>query len=167
MSSLPRRNPRSLPSISLLFSAALVLGVSSLGLAGCPGELNPRLLATGTGGTGGPTVCDAPAMMMSKCGQPGCHSASAPAAGLDLASAGVIARLLDKPSNTTANPVCADNTKPYLQMGTNPATGFMLDKLVNPAPCGTVMPQLPGPLNATEMQCFQEWSTAVTTGQIQ
>lgn len=106
--------------------------------------------------------------MVSKCGQPGCHGSAAPqAASLDLASAGVISRLLGQSSNASANPVCSTNTKALLVSGSNPADGFLLDKLNPVPPCGTVMPQVPGPLGATDMQCMQEWATAVTTGQIQ
>jgi len=124
------------------------------------------MTTTGTGGTGGSTVCDAAALMATKCGIPGCHGTTAPAAGLELfTKTGLTGRLLGQPSNATANPVCASNTKPLLENGSNPATGFLLDKLVNPAPCGTPMPQVPGPLSQTEMDCMKAWSTAVTTGQ--
>jgi len=123
-------------------------------------------MGTGTGGTGGPEVCDGAALMVSKCGQPGCHSSSAPAASLDLVSAGVISRLLGQSSNASANPVCSTNTKALLVTGSTPADGFLLDKLSPSPPCGTTMPQVPGPLDATSLECMQEWATAVTTGQI-
>jgi hypothetical protein len=131
-------------------------------LSGCPGELDPRL----KGGTG-PQVCDGAALMVTKCGMAGCHGATQPQAGLDLFSAGVAGRLLGQPSNTAMNPACASNTTPLLMTSSNPATGFLLDKLVQPPPCGTVMPQIPGPLPQGDINCLQEWSTAVTTGQIQ
>ena len=171
MSSLPRRNPRSLRSFSLHVSAVLVLAVSSLGLAGCPGELDPRLLGpTGTGGTGGPQVCDGKALMRGQaCSQPGCHAASGAQAGLDLFSDGVVQRLLGKSpiEPPPAGAACAGMNMPYLVAGSNPATGLLLDKLKNPAPCGLPMPY-PGLmlLPAAEIACLQEWSTAVTTGMI-
>jgi hypothetical protein len=143
--------------------------VFSLGLAGCPGDLDPRLLGpTGTGGGGGsgPQVCDGAALMVTKCGQPGCHSSTAPQAALDLASPGVISRLLGQPGNPTANPSCADNTKQLLVTGSSSGDGFLIDKLISPVPCGTIMPQIPGPLSATELQCMKDWATAVTTGAI-
>jgi hypothetical protein len=115
----------------------------------------------------GPTVCDGAALMVNKCAQPGCHSTSTPQAGLDLASAGVAGRLLGKPSNATANPVCASNTMPYLLAGSDPATGFLFDKLQAQPSCGTPMPQIPGPLGQTDMDCMNDWATAVTTGEIQ
>jgi hypothetical protein len=121
----------------------------------------------GTGGTGGPQVCDGAALMVAKCGMPGCHSANVPQAALDLASAGVISRLLGQPGSPAANPQCADNTKALLVDGSTTGDGFLIDKLISPPPCGTIMPQLPGPLNATELQCMKDWATAVTTHQIQ
>jgi hypothetical protein len=148
----------------------LVLGVSSLVLVGCPGDLDPRLMGSGTGGTGGtggPQVCDAATLMKNQCGMAGCHSATVPQAALDLASPGVIARLLGQPGNPTANPACAGNTKALLVDGSTTGDGFLIDKLNNPAPCGTFMPQIPGPLNAGDLQCMKEWATAVTTHQIQ
>ena len=169
---LPRR-PFALRSLRLLplrVSAVFILGVSSLVLAGCPGDLDPRLMGSGTGGTGGtggPSVCDGAALMVTSCGMPGCHSASVPQAGLDLASAGVIARLLGQPGNPTANPACVSNTKALLVDGSTTGDGFLIDKLNNPAPCGSFMPQVPGPLNAADMQCMKDWATAVTTHQIQ
>ncbi len=160
MSLLPRRIlALALRNTSVRVLAVLVLGGSSVVLSGCPGELDPRLK--------GPMVCDGAALMVTKCGMAGCHGASQPQAGLDLFSAGVAGRLLGQPSNTTLNPACAANTTPFLVTSSNPAMGFLLDKLVQPPPCGTIMPQIPGPLAQTEIDCLKEWSTAVTTGQIQ
>jgi hypothetical protein len=112
-------------------------------------------------------VCDGAALMVAKCTQAGCHGSSSPQAGLDLFSAGVAGRLLGKPSNTTANPICSSNTTPYLVMSSSPATGFLLDKLQPTPPCGSVMPEIPGPLGQADLDCMNEWATAVTTGQIQ
>jgi hypothetical protein len=175
MSSLPRRSldsfrlhrlrAISFRAISLRLLGVLVVGGSSLVLSGCPGELDPALL-TGTGGTGGPMVCDGAALMVAKCTQAGCHGSNGPQAGLDLLTAGVAARLVGKPSNATLNPICASNTKPYLDTGSNPATGFLLDKLMATPPCGSVMPEIPGPLGQADLNCMNEWAAAVTTGQI-
>ena len=167
MSLLPRRilHPLALAlrNTSVRVLAVVVLGGSSVVLSGCPGELDPRL----KGGTG-PTVCDGAALMQTKCGMSGCHGVSAPAAGLDLyTTAGLAGRLLGQPGNATLNPVCASNTTPYLVTSSNPAMGFLLDKLMATPPCGTPMPQVPGPLPQTDIDCIEEWSTAVTTGQIQ
>src|SRR5262245_51303923 len=161
MSPLPRR-----PSSSRTFFATLLLSLSSIGLLGCPGELDPRLEMTGSGGTGGAMVCDGAALMMTKCAMAGCHGATTPQAGLDLYSAGVVARLLGRPSNPAMNPACASNTNVYLEPSSTPAKGFFIDKLTVPPPCGTIMPQIPGPLSATDMACMTDWATAVTTGRI-
>ena len=156
--------------------SASVFGIVALAALGCAGELDPSLL-TGGGGSGGTgntsgaggtaAPCDAPTMVFvgGNCAQIGCHAAAGPAGGLDLASAGVAARLLDKPSATAANPVCAANTTPYLVSGTSPATGFLLDKLKNPPPCGLQMPEL-GAYTADEATCLDSWATALTTGAI-
>lgn len=168
---LPRRPFafHSLRLLSLRVSAVFILGVSSLVLVGCPGDLDPRLMGSGTGGTGGtggPQVCDGKALMVTKCAMAGCHSANVPQAGLDLTADGVVGRLLGQPGNPTANPQCPDNTKALLVDGSTTGDGFLIDKLNNPAPCGSPMPQVPGPLAAGELQCMKEWATAVTTHQI-
>jgi hypothetical protein len=142
----------------------LLLGLTSVVLAGCPGDLDPRLMGGG-GGTGGSQICDAQPIMVAKCGQPGCHSESIPQAGLDLKSAGVAARLLAAPV-AGANASCTDDLRTaYLTPNSNPATGFFFQKLTSAPPCGLKMPEL-GDLTANEMSCLQEWATAVTTGQI-
>ena len=135
-------------------------------LAGCPGDLDPRLLNSGNPGTGGSTVCDAPAVMVTKCGQAGCHSNSLPQGGLDLVSPGVAARLLAAPP-PGMNASCADNLRTaYLMPSSNPATGFLFQKLTGSPPCGLMMPEL-GTWTASDASCLQQWATAVTTGQIQ
>jgi hypothetical protein len=112
-------------------------------------------------------VCDGVALMKSKCAQAGCHSASAPQAGLDLFSDGVISRLLGQPGRPDLNTMCPDNTKALLVDGSTTGDGFLIDKMIPPQPCGSIMPQVPGPLSATDLQCMKDWATAVTTHQIQ
>jgi hypothetical protein len=163
------------PSVLLRFigsrsaAAALLLTVASLGVSGCPGELDPDLLnARGTGGTGGTQVCNGAAFMKgAACSRAGCHFMTDPASGFDLYSDGVIQRLLGRPPDPATSLSCAQNTTPLLVSGSNPATGLLLDKLKKPAPCGTAMPY-PGlePLPAADIACIQEWATAVTTGAI-
>jgi len=164
-------------------SKILVLRVRSFGvillagLAGCAGELDPSLLPgaggssgqAGSGG-GGATVCNAPQMVFAaSCAVPGCHSANTPgAAGLDLASAGVVGRLLGQgPStNNAAGALCESVGKPYLMAGSNPATGLLIDKMdANKVTCGNTMSVL-GQLNAAQLTCLSAWATAVTTGAI-
>ena len=174
-------------SSSLLFRirtfavVGAVAGALLAGPGGCAGEIDPSLIPgaggsgsplgqAGSGGGGGASVCDAPKMVFSaSCSPVGCHSAnSSGGAGLDLASAGVVARLLGQgPStNTAAAAACESAGKPYLMAGSNPATGLLMDK-VDPAKvtCGTSMALL-GQLDAAEVACLSAWATAVTTGVI-
>lgn len=169
-----RMRARALP-----FALGATAGVVLAGLAGCAGELDPSLLPggsgnplgqAGSGGGGGATVCDAPQMVLAaRCAVPGCHAAnSAGAAGLDLASAGVVGRLLGQgPStNVAANAACASVGKPYLVAGSNPATGLLVDKMdVDKVTCGNTMSVL-AQLNPSQLACLSAWATAVTTGVI-
>ena len=148
-------------------------------LSGCAGEIDPSLIPQASGGTGGgggggggggPSVCDAPkTVFAASCSAPGCHSAnSIGGAGLDLASAGVVARLLGQgPStDTTKQAACESAAKPYLVAGSNPASGLLIDKAdTAKVTCGNSM-QLLGQLDATEIACLSAWATAVTTGVI-
>src|SRR4051812_1663651 len=90
--------------------AALPFAIAAVvaGLAGCAGELDPSLLPGGRGnplgqaGSGGGAACDAPKMVFAaSCAITGCHAANtAGGAGLDLASAGVVGRLLGQGPST-------------------------------------------------------------------
>jgi hypothetical protein len=104
-----------------------------------------------------------------RCAVPSCHAAnSASGAALDLASAGVVGRLLGQgPStNVAAGAACADAGKPYLVAGSNPATGLLMDKMdAAKVTCGNPMSAL-GQLNPTQLACVSAWATAVTTGVI-
>src|SRR5215813_13652133 len=130
-SPLPRRHTRLLSP-----SLFLALAVAGVGLTGCPGSLDPSLTG-GTGGTGGTSgVCDAPMMLFQStdlqmgCGSnSACHGATAKESGLDLVSAGVVARLLDKAPDPASSVSCSASTMPYLISNTSPAQGLMIDKL--------------------------------------
>ena len=143
------------------------------GLAACAGEIDPSLIpgALGQGGSGGGAPpCDAPQMVFApRCAVAGCHAAgTASGAGLDLASAGLVGRLLGQgPStNTGAQAVCASVGKPYLVAGSNPATGLLIDKIdAAKVMCGSPMSVL-GQLTSTQITCLSAWATAVTTGVI-
>ena len=103
------------------------------------------------------------------CAIAGCHAPnSAGGAGLDLASAGVVGRLLGQgPStNTAAGALCTSAGKPYLVAGSNPATGLLMDKMdAAKVTCGTTMSVL-GQLTAAQLTCLSAWATGVTTGVI-
>ena len=144
-----------------------VAGVLLAGPGGCAGEIDPSLIP-GAGGGGGGSVCDAPKMVFAtSCIAPGCHSAnSIGGAGLDLASAGVVARLLGQgPSTDFAKSAACDSAgKPYLVAGSNPATGLLMDKVdTAKVTCGNSMAIL-GQLDAADVACISAWATGVTTG---
>jgi len=149
---------------------AAMAGVMLAGMAGCAGEIDPSLLASQTGGGGGTMVCNAPQMVFAtNCAIGGCHAAnSIGGAGLDLASAGVVARLLGKQpaTNGTKGALCESAGKPYLVAGSNPATGLLIDKMdSNTVTCGSAMSLL-GSLTSSQIACISAWATAVTTGVI-
>ena len=149
---------------------AAVAGVVLAGVAGCAGEIDPSLLAGQAGGGGGTTVCNAPQMVFAtNCSLSSCHGAtSIGGAGLDLVSAGVIARLVGQgPStNVAAGALCDSAGKPYLVAGSNPATGLLMDKMdVAKVTCGSTMSAL-GRLTSSQLACLSAWATAVTTGVI-
>ena len=114
----------------------------------------------GTGAGGAPPAATPPAVracatageisskiLMPKCSR--CHSAERAMGGLDLASAGAKARLL----NVMAK--CAGKT---LVVSDPVAGGHFFDKLAGPvANCGQRMPQGGMPLSADEIDCLKEW----------
>ncbi len=147
----------------------LAKGLLWLALSGCAGGLDPALFpptgVAGASGSGG-LVCDAPALVLTpRCGVSGCHSGNLPQAGLDLASTGLVARLVDRTPSATLSLSCGASTTPYLASHSNPATGLLLDKLGSAPPCGAQMP-LGGALNANDRACVDAWALAVTTGVI-
>jgi hypothetical protein len=118
----------------------------------------------------GPTNCNLEQVQAlftaQRCTNSGCHDAAAAGAGLDLASPGVAARLLDK--NPTAGQgaipsQCTNIGKPYLKSGTNPATGLLLDKISRTPGCGSPMPFGYAALSAAQISCIQTWATSVTS----
>ena len=78
----------------------------------------------------------------------GCHGANAPAAGLDLASAGVATRMVGVSSTCQAKP---------LVVAGDPAGSFLLEKLGSSPSCGAQMPKDGTPLSAEEFNCVSDW----------
>jgi hypothetical protein len=126
---------------------------------------------TGTGGTGGSMVdCtgdNEPTMILtSTCTISPCHNsstASSLAGGLDLTpDANIKSRLVGVKSSGKGGSACGSNTTPYLNAGSNPATGLFIDKLGPNPPCGVRMPQV-GTLTSTQQQCLKNWATSLTT----
>ena len=60
---------------------------------------------------------------------------------------------------------CMANTTPYLNAGSNPATGLLIDKVtMTHPPCGGQMPDsAPFPLTATQQSCLIQWATTLTS----
>jgi hypothetical protein len=156
------------------------LGVMTLclgaGLA-CPGNLDPAFqnqqqgqagstgnAGSGPAGAGGgatfPSCAIEPTMLLkNKCGMASCHTPNnTNAGGLDLSSDGVASRLVGVTSAGDNGAQC--NSMVYLNPGSNPATGLLIDKLTAPT-CGDMMPSL-GAWTDTNTQCVQEWAKSVT-----
>jgi hypothetical protein len=165
--------------------------VSLLMLTGCPGTLDPALFnTTGTGGskgTGGTTgsggsgsnctgANDPAAIITTNCASLGCHDSSGAqfSGGLNLVvDATIGSRLVDVTTVGTADngSSCVGNPLPYLQGGSNPATGLLIDKIqsspkctANSACCGLPMPS-PGIqlLPAQQQTCLIQWATTLTS----
>jgi hypothetical protein len=156
--------------------------LTSLGLMGCPGSLDPALLASsGSGGTsggsgmGGTGTCDVTAIFTSTattaptgCATSGCHDtadATLYAAGLDLTLNDTIgSRLVGVASpGTSPSSAVACAGKIYLDPMSNPATGLLIDKITlpnnSPNLCGSAMP-FPGVsrLSAAQQTCVEQWA---------
>ena len=88
-----------------------------------------------------------------KCG--GCHGATAPTKNLDMVSAGLGARMVNKLSTCKSLPLI-DGTL----TGGKP-TGLLFQKLAGKVTdCGVQMPAGAAPLSATEMACVNAWAVA-------
>ena len=97
-----------------------------------------------------------------------CHDAERSATGLDMTSADWAQKLVgtlpsDSPTQPLLPSMCLGTNEPYLIKGSYPARGLFLDKLKSPPPCGYVMPNIGGPITATDMECVQDWANALTT----
>ena len=60
---------------------------------------------------------------------------------------------------------CMTNSTPYLDAGSNPATGLLIDKVtMTHPPCGDQMPEdAPFPLSTTQKSCIIQWATTLTS----
>lgn len=123
---------------------------ATLVLAGCPGTLeNPERFKTKGAGGGGDGSCpDIPALFAERCAGSGCHGATMPQLGLDLASPGVGARVAGQPA-VGCTGLLADPA--------NPEQSILYRKLTDAPPCGGRMPSIGEPLTPDEMECVREW----------
>jgi hypothetical protein len=111
-----------------------------------------------SGGQSGGGTCDfddVRTMILGRCTGSGCHDADAPAGGLDLASGGVVERLLG-----AASAGCSGRT---LVVAGDPGESYLYEKLSGDTPqCGAPMPKGGTPLTATELGCVGEWIASLT-----
>jgi hypothetical protein len=179
--------------VGLVGAAGALMSV--LTLVGCSGAIDPAVVKGGTGGsstgtggsgsssTGGATGTggmalnctggnDGVSIVMVNCATTFCHIPGAAndgtAGGLDLTvDANIGARLVGVTSVGTSDngSMCMGNSTPYLNAGSNPATGLLIDKvsMANP-PCGAQMPfDSPFPLSTMQRNCLVQWATTLTS----
>jgi hypothetical protein len=125
--------------------AAVGLVVAAATLAGCPpGLSDPERFQSGC-----PSGFSVESMMRDKCSGSGCHSGSAPAAGLDLVSADAFARMYGKASScgeALISPAGADQS-------------LLLQKVDGTTTCGARMPLGGDPLADSDVACVKAWIT--------
>jgi hypothetical protein len=92
-----------------------------------------------------PDVC---MLLQERCGTSGCHSGSAPAGQLDLMSSGVVMRLSDMATHTSA---CSGKK---LIDTTDPDKSVLYGKLTDPPSCGLRMP-VGTPLSDDQIECVR------------
>jgi uncharacterized membrane protein YgcG len=138
------RATRALVAKALMGAAALLpLAVM---LVGCPGTLDDAEKAKFTGGGSGECP-DVKTLLAEKCGGMGCHGPMLPSSNLDLESAGVEGRIVNKSS------MCGG----FLANTTDPEASVIYTKLLDPPMCGGRMPFLREPLPQSEISCVLEW----------
>ncbi len=94
-----------------------------------------------------PSCGDVPALLGAHCASAGCHGQTPPAAALDLASAGLSARIVDKPAS--GGGLLADPA--------NPSASVLYTKLLASPPFGSRMPLAAPPLGASDTACVLSW----------
>jgi hypothetical protein len=113
-------------------------------LTGCPGELDPNEFPNG--GVETSSCADVPAQLAQRCGSDGCHGGAQLSANLDLKTAGVGARLLDKPAQCGG--VLASQAAP---------DDSVLVKKLRGTTCGSRMPIGGQPFSSAEVACIRTW----------
>jgi hypothetical protein len=146
----------------------------SSGSAGASGTSGGTTPGTGTAGTGVTTAkgCDISQLVTTKysCTLPGaCHDAKRSATGLDMVAPGWEQKLVGSFASNGTDPnatpsECLGYPEPYLVAGSLPARGLFLEKLKPTFPCGAEMPNLGTHVSVQDMDCFQRWANALTTG---
>jgi hypothetical protein len=134
-----------MPHARLLRSSVALFAVVSwvVVASGCPGTLTDEEKKMFQGGGSCP---DIPSFLTAKCGNAGCHPQGAT---LDLASAGVEARLVGKAASVTCGGAIFVNPA-------DPAGSLLYKKLNDSPPCGSKMP-LGSSLTQLEIDCIKTW----------
>lgn len=102
------------------------------------------------GSDAGASACGSTtALLKAKCGTAGCHGAVGGAAGLDLATDGLAARLKDLPSSAACEGYAQIDSK-------DPGQSLIYLKVTDTPPCAPRMP-IGTPLSDTEQACLLEW----------
>ena len=135
------------------------------------GGSNPTGGATGTGGTSANCTGsnDGATIVANSCASSLCHDAADAntfGAGLDLTINSTIgSRLVDvkSPGDTNAGSVCGGSSEAYLNSGSNPATGLLIDKIKANPPCGSRMPLTGVALSPMQQTCLAQWATTLTS----
>jgi hypothetical protein len=94
-------------------------------------------------------------LLAARCAGAECHVGEAPAAGLDLVSAGVAERLLDVPSSCGGAPLVDTSS---------PGASVLLDRVRAVPQCGAPMPLGGPPLDAVERACLEAWVRQIAEG---
>jgi hypothetical protein len=157
------RRPAAKPAVAML-GVALLSFLTLAAACSSGGETSPDAGGTGgasgAGGGGGAAACDVNMIFMTNCAQSGCHDPSTKFAGLDLTPPVPATRVVGVAPNATS--ACSGSGKVFINAGSNPATGLMIDNLKpNPA-CGYQMPFLETPLTPAQQACLQTWANGLT-----
>ena len=92
-------------------------------------------------------------LFQERCVDGPCHGAiEFPAAGLDLETPGVAARIVDAPSNACRMAVLVEPG--------DASGGIFVEKLTDDPPCGLQMPLGEQKLTHAEIECVREWTAA-------
>lgn len=131
-----------------------MLTAALLALAGCPGSLNdPGSYDLEAGADVTPACGDVPSTVFApRCTLSVCHGAATPAAGLDLSSPDVYARLAGK--------VASGGPGMLVDPSGNPTTSVLYLKLTSKPPFGAQMPLTGAKLDPASLACVASWITS-------
>jgi hypothetical protein len=112
---------------------------------------------------------DGATIVMTQCTS-ACHNPASKdqlGGGLDLTNdSNIKSRLVGvkSPSTPVGLSMCNGNSEAYLNAGSTPATGLLIDKVQkSPPPCGVQMPYLAAALSSAQQNCLIQWATTLTS----